>query len=199
MRGAFLAGGSITDPQKRYHLEMVTDHYYDGFFERNACSTWSQSMDKYFAGFFDAKKEGDRIGLDVFQSAEVTLASIRKDFLVYGVEPEFFYENERLFLLEESELINAAHPFRREMTECYPYGNIDGVEVINGNPLSNNRLALEYAKKRKLLMCSGSDAHNDGDAGLGGITTDVRVKDIVHLGEILKSGNIGFANTRTIE
>lgn len=27
MRGAFLAGGSITDPQKRYHLELVTAHY----------------------------------------------------------------------------------------------------------------------------------------------------------------------------
>ncbi len=27
IRGAFLAGGSITDPQKRYHLELVTAHY----------------------------------------------------------------------------------------------------------------------------------------------------------------------------
>ncbi|MBP8639764.1 MAG: DNA-binding protein WhiA [Oscillospiraceae bacterium] len=27
LRGAFLAGGSITDPTKSYHLEMVTDHY----------------------------------------------------------------------------------------------------------------------------------------------------------------------------
>ena len=26
VRGAFLAGGSITDPNKRYHLEFVTDH-----------------------------------------------------------------------------------------------------------------------------------------------------------------------------
>ena len=26
-RGAFLAGGSVTDPQKRYHLELVTSHY----------------------------------------------------------------------------------------------------------------------------------------------------------------------------
>ena len=25
-RGAFLAGGSVTDPSKRYHLELVTDH-----------------------------------------------------------------------------------------------------------------------------------------------------------------------------
>lgn len=27
LRGAFLAGGSITDPEKSYHLELVTDHY----------------------------------------------------------------------------------------------------------------------------------------------------------------------------
>lgn len=27
MRGAFLTGGSITNPQKRYHLELVTAHY----------------------------------------------------------------------------------------------------------------------------------------------------------------------------
>lgn len=26
LRGAFLAGGSVTDPEKRYHLELVTDH-----------------------------------------------------------------------------------------------------------------------------------------------------------------------------
>ena len=28
LRGAFLAGGSVTDPQKRYHLELTTSHYY---------------------------------------------------------------------------------------------------------------------------------------------------------------------------
>ena len=27
LRGAFLAGGSVTDPKKAYHLEIVTDHY----------------------------------------------------------------------------------------------------------------------------------------------------------------------------
>lgn len=27
VRGAFLAGGSVTDPGKQYHLELVTDHY----------------------------------------------------------------------------------------------------------------------------------------------------------------------------
>jgi DNA-binding protein WhiA len=28
LRGAFLSGGSATDPQKGYHLELVTSHYY---------------------------------------------------------------------------------------------------------------------------------------------------------------------------
>lgn len=28
LRGAFLAGGSVTDPKKRYHLEITTIHYY---------------------------------------------------------------------------------------------------------------------------------------------------------------------------
>ncbi|MDY4953211.1 MAG: DNA-binding protein WhiA [Candidatus Onthomonas sp.] len=28
LRGAFLSGGSVTDPKKRYHLEIATTHYY---------------------------------------------------------------------------------------------------------------------------------------------------------------------------
>ena len=28
LRGAFLAGGSVTDPEKGYHLELVTSHYH---------------------------------------------------------------------------------------------------------------------------------------------------------------------------
>ena len=27
LRGVFLAGGSVTDPAKRYHMEFVTSHY----------------------------------------------------------------------------------------------------------------------------------------------------------------------------
>ena len=28
LRGAFLAGGSVSDPEKSYHMELVTEHYY---------------------------------------------------------------------------------------------------------------------------------------------------------------------------
>ena len=30
LRGAFLAGGSVSDPRKSYHLELATSHYYVG-------------------------------------------------------------------------------------------------------------------------------------------------------------------------
>lgn len=30
LRGAFLAGGSVTDPMKSYHLELATSHYHVG-------------------------------------------------------------------------------------------------------------------------------------------------------------------------
>ncbi len=30
LRGVFLAGGSVTDPEKSYHLELVTSHYHVG-------------------------------------------------------------------------------------------------------------------------------------------------------------------------
>ena len=30
LRGAFLSGGSVTDPEKSYHLELSTDHYFVG-------------------------------------------------------------------------------------------------------------------------------------------------------------------------
>ena len=179
---------------------MITDHYYDGFFERNPYPTWKESMDRYFAGYFDAKAEGDRIGLAVFQSAEVTLAYNKKDYLIFGVDPDFFYRHEKLFELVEEELIQlvhdegglifAAHPFRSET--CYPFGAIDGVEGVNGNPRSLNHLAREYAAKRGLLMCSGSDAHNPGDAGTGGIATPRKVTDIKEFAEILKSGEYCF-------
>ena len=180
---------------------VITDHYYAGFFERNACPTWKECMDRYFAGYVDAKAEGDRIGLDVFQSAEVTLTYNKKDYLIFGVDVDFFYDNEKLFELNEEELIAlvhsegglvfAAHPIRK-METIFDYGDIDGVEVINGNPKSLNYLAREYAIHRGLLMCSGSDAHNQGDAGTGGIATNQRILNVKEFADILKSGNYCF-------
>ncbi len=43
LRGAFLAGGSVTDPAKRYHLELATSHY------KVSLETYSLLLDLGFA------------------------------------------------------------------------------------------------------------------------------------------------------
>ena len=43
LRGAFLAGGSVTDPEKRYHLELATSHY------KVSLETYSLLLDQGFS------------------------------------------------------------------------------------------------------------------------------------------------------
>ena len=61
IRGAFLAGGSVTDPEKQYHLELVTDHY------SVSRETYSLLLDMGFS-----PKETDRGGnyIIYFKSSE---------------------------------------------------------------------------------------------------------------------------------
>lgn len=54
MRGAFLAGGSVTDPDKRYHLELVTSH------QKVSDETYQLLLEMGFSPL-DALRGGSRI------------------------------------------------------------------------------------------------------------------------------------------
>ena len=54
MRGAFLAGGSVTDPDKRYHLELVTSH------QKVSDETYQLLLEMGFSSL-DAQRGGSRI------------------------------------------------------------------------------------------------------------------------------------------
>ena len=54
MRGAFLAGGSVTDPDKRYHLELVTSH------QKVGDETYQLLLEMGFSPL-DAQRGGSRI------------------------------------------------------------------------------------------------------------------------------------------
>ena len=54
MRGAFLAGGSVTDPDKRYHLELVTSH------QKVSDETYQLLLEMGFSPL-DAQRGGSRI------------------------------------------------------------------------------------------------------------------------------------------
>ena len=54
MRGAFLAGGSVTDPDKRYHLELVTSH------QKVSDESYQLLLEMGFSPL-DAQRSGSRI------------------------------------------------------------------------------------------------------------------------------------------
>ena len=68
---------------------------------------------------------------------------------------------------------------------------IDGIEVFNGcqDEISRNYKALEYGESTNKILTSGSDFHRLGDLARGGIITQVEIKDIKQLVEILKIRN----------
>jgi predicted metal-dependent phosphoesterase TrpH len=167
---------------KGYDALIVTDHYFDEFFdaEGNGSLPWRRRVERYLAGFRNARREGERIGLRVFLGLEVRLSGSPNDYLVYGPDEEFLEESPPLFRLDLAGLglvvralggaLVQAHPFRPVCTRADP-ALLDGVEVFNGNPRhrSRNELAGAFARKHGLLRFSGSDAHQEEDVGRGGM------------------------------
>lgn len=158
---------------------VVTDHYYDGYFN-TLTGSWDKQVDAYLMGYRMAKAVGDEIGLDVLLGLELRFVGSPEDYLVYGVDEEFLRTYPRLYeytlmsfydLVEDMDiLIIQAHPFRPGLKVASPH-LLHGVEVYNGNPRHNSRndLALEYGERHRLIMTASSDAHQYGDIGRGGM------------------------------
>lgn len=174
--------------QAGYTGIVITDHYYDRFFQRLEPLPWRDKIARYLEGYHLAKKAGEKLGVDVFLGAEVKLNNSLNDYLVYGVNEEFLLEYPALYQLELEQLyrllrtngmlLYQAHPFRNYMDRVDP-ALLDGIEVFNGNPRHNSRnhLALVYAKAQGLKMVSGSDFHQIVDLASGGIILDDRPAD----------------------
>ncbi len=165
---------------------VVTDHYYNGFFERHPFRSWDKKIDLYLAGYRNALAEGQRLGMDIQLGMEIRFNENANDYLVYGFDEAFLRKQRKLYRLTLKEfreltagmgiVIIQAHPFRVHMVPASPK-LIDGVEVYNGNPRHNssNHLALKYAQENKLKMLSGSDFHQPQDAARGGILVADRI------------------------
>ena len=127
----------------------------------------------YEAEYHLTKQEGEAIGLRVLFGIEVTPETEGgKDYLIYGVDPSFLYQEKMLYeytLPELSELVHGAgallfhaHPYRGSSTPSDPT-LIDGVE-INCHPiyLDNKKTEVgDYASRYGLHLSCGSDYHGD--------------------------------------
>jgi hypothetical protein len=163
-----------------YQGIIITDHYYDFYFNNLMGLSWDEKIDHYLKGYHNATEEGIKLGLKVFLGLEIRFMENANDYLVYGITEQFLKEHRELYTLglkefkkmieKEDILIIQAHPFRKHMIVASPE-DIHGVEVYNGNCRHNSRndLSLAFAKEHSLLMSSGSDFHELEDLARGGM------------------------------
>lgn len=185
---------------KGYSTIVVTDHCKSKL-ERLGDISWKEKIDYMYKGFDIAKKYGNEQGMNILLGVEITLELTNNEYidcLVYGIDKEFLYENENIYeySLEKlyklcngkGYLLVQAHPFR-DNVRLAPLEYIDGIEVFNGchDEISRNDKALEYGSSTNKILTSGSDFHHLNDLARGGIITDIEIKDIKQLVEILKS------------
>lgn len=184
-----------------YQGIVITDHFYNGFFDRLSAAGWKDKVDMYLAGYREALAKGENIGLDVILGMEIRFNESFNDYLVFGIDENFLKAYPDLYTLSLEEfrslaqkhdlLIYQAHPFRKNMIPADPR-LLDGIEVYNGNPRhdSHNDLALDYANENNLKLISGSDFHQHEDLARGGIVIAERIKSSEELLDILKNDKI---------
>ena len=98
------------------------------------------------------------------------------DFLIYGLEKEWYFAHPEIMGMEKTEelkyladagaFVVQAHPYREanyiDHIRLYPRC-VHGVEVINSNqPALANEMAAHYAERYELLKTCGSDNHRAG-------------------------------------
>lgn len=180
-----------------YSTIVITDHCSKNKMERLGDISWRKKIDYVYRGFDIAKQYGNELGMNILLGVEITLQITDSDYLVYGIDKDFLYENEKIYEYtldelyrlcnEKGFLLVQAHPFRDDI-QLAPLEYIDGIEVFNGcqDEVSRNDKALEYGCSANKILTSGSDFHRLGDLAQGGIITNVEIKDIEQLVEILK-------------
>jgi len=170
---------------------IITDHFING---NNTCPRnlpWEKKMRHFVTGFEAAKREGDKIGLDVFFGWEFTIRGA--DFLTYGLDLDFLLNNPNIDWLgieEYSALVRKsggylaqAHPYRDEyyIEHNYPVlpNLIDGVEAFNSMDRdSANAKAFEFAEINDLPIQAGTDSHSVRNYYYSGIMLQEKANDI---------------------
>lgn len=187
-----------------YQGIIVTDHFINGNSScpKNNKMQWKRKMEYVISGYFAAKAEGDRIGLDVFLGWEYTIRG--SDFLTYGLDFDFLLAHPGLGRLEISEYSTLVRENGGFLAQAHPYRDrlyienklpaepqyLDAVEVYNASDdSSSNNKALAYAKKHDLPFLAGGDSHSV-EHQASGIILDSPAKTIFDIINAIKDKKV---------
>ena len=189
---------------RAYTGVFVTEHFWGNNARRvDKEAPFETQVEQYFSFSEQAKKYGEKYGIDVFCGIEYSYKGT--DLLVYGFEKEAILEHPEIPELKLHEfatlarecgaLVFQAHPFRlckhTKILRFLPRF-VDGFETLNGsNTDHENKMAKIFCRKYGLKKFAGSDNHgvNKGTLYfLAGVETTRRVKDEQDFVRMIKNG-----------
>ena len=189
---------------------FITNHFFDGNIGCDKTLPYEEKIEFYFSDYEEGVRIGKEIGLPVFFGVEMSYKGT--DFLIYGLDKEWFLahpETETLkkskllpLMMEAGALVIQAHPFREadyiDHIRLFPRC-VHGVEVYNACRTEfENAMALQYADNYGLLHFAGADNHRgSGLMKFGGMqapTPIVDEKDFV--ARVLKGEIVPFRFAR---
>ena len=184
-----------------YDGVFITNHFIDGNCACDRSASYEEQINFYFSDYEEAKRLEEKIGIKVF--AGVELSNSGTDFLVYGLDKEWFLAHPEIMGMKKSEeltlmaengaFIVQAHPYREaayiDHIRLFPR-HVHGVEIINGNQNDFvNGLAEYYAKSYSLIPFAGSDNHSaDRSSNVCGMKFKEPVTSVFDCIEKVKGG-----------
>lgn len=185
-----------------YSGVFITNHFIDGNINIDKTLPYEDKIRFYFSDYEEGVRIGKEIGLPVFLGVELSYKGT--DFLIYGLDKEWFLSHPEIegmkkteelnLMMNEGALVIQAHPFREanyiDHIRLFPR-SVHGVEICNacGNDFQNE-MAKNYADAYGLLYTAGSDAHSVKRNKFAGISTEEPILDEQDFIERVKSRNV---------
>ena len=154
-----------------YDGVFITNHFLDGNINIESIIPYEDRIDFYFSDYENALLIAKEIKINVFCGVEISYKGT--DFLVYGLDKEWFKCNSQImnmnikekliYFIENEALVIQAHPFREadyiDQIRLFP-NCIHGVEIENAcRTEKENKMAKIYAENYGLIEFAGTDNH----------------------------------------
>ena len=182
-----------------YDTIIVSDHFSPHHFKKlGEHLTFAEKVDKLCDAYLEAKAEGDRIGLTVLFSVELSFH--KNHYLLYGVTREMLKLREDIFDIDIDELyahlkahgvtIIQAHSHRAEKCVPHPH-HVDGFEINCCLRKDNyNERTMQVAKEYGLPLTIGSDCHRPEDVGVSATLSEEKIESIEQYLELMRTGKL---------
>ena len=180
---------------------FITNHFIDGNINIDASLPYEDRINFYFSDYEEALKLGKELDFPVFLGVELSYKGT--DFLVYGLNKEWFLAHPEIANIKKTEqlkimmdagaLVIQAHPYREasyiDHIRLFPR-SVHGVEVDNGCRTDlENLMAKNYADAYNLLHFAGTDIHHTSKTHFTGVEFTTPIVDEADFINRIKNGD----------